>query len=203
MPKPSPAPAARRGRRPKPRDLELRITIAGIEPAIWRLVRVPDEYTLHQLNKILQFLFGWEDYHLYEFRIGERRFEAPDPEAEGGDSTAVTLRDLALSPGARFKYVYDPGDEWVHEILIEDMYIVTRDPDEPVLPVLYNGERAGPGEDSGGPGAWMESLAALRDPSHPEHQPSLTGVDRVYDPDRFDPWLAARNLSLAALWGAI
>jgi hypothetical protein len=45
---PSPTPA-RRGRKPKPRLLELRITLADIEPPIWRRVRVPDAYTLHQL----------------------------------------------------------------------------------------------------------------------------------------------------------
>jgi hypothetical protein len=98
---PSPAPA-RRGRRPKPRAVELRITLADIEPPIWRRVRVPDTYTLHQLHRVIQLLFGWLDYHLYEFRIGERRFEEPDEEAEGEDSTAVRLRDLALSTGARF-----------------------------------------------------------------------------------------------------
>jgi hypothetical protein len=42
----NPPPAlARRGRKRKPR---LRITLADIEPPIWRRVRVADTYTLHQ-----------------------------------------------------------------------------------------------------------------------------------------------------------
>src|SRR5688500_7754393 len=97
-PIPTRSPArGRRGRPRIPRDLDLRVTITDIEPPIWRLVRVPDDYTLHQLHRVLQLVFGWLDYHLYDFRVGERRFEAPDPEAEGEDSTAIRLRDLELT----------------------------------------------------------------------------------------------------------
>src|SRR3982751_4045698 len=81
MPRSNPSPA-RRGRKPKPRALDLRITIAGIEPPIWRLVRVPDAYTLHQLHRVIQLVFGWLDYHLYAFTVGGRRFEEPLEEAE-------------------------------------------------------------------------------------------------------------------------
>jgi hypothetical protein len=152
IPNPPPRPPARRGRKPKPRALELRITLAEIEPPIWRYVRVPDTYTLHQLHRVIQFLFGWLDYHLYEFHIGEHRFEEPDEEAEGKDSTAIHLRDLALSKDARFTYTYDFGDNWVHEIVVENLYIVTPldEDDECLLPQLYGGERAGPPEDCGG-----------------------------------------------------
>jgi hypothetical protein len=96
---PPPPFPARRGRKRKPRLVELRITIAGTEPPVWRRVRMPDTCTLHQLHRIIQLLFGWMDYHLYGFRVGERRFEAPDDQAEGEDSTAVRLSDLALSNG--------------------------------------------------------------------------------------------------------
>jgi hypothetical protein len=100
-----PAAAARGRGRPKPPcDLELRVTVTEIEPPIWRLVRVPDDYTLHQLHRVFQLLFGWLDYHLYDFRIGERRFEAPDPEAEAEPSTKARLRDFGFEAGDRFTY---------------------------------------------------------------------------------------------------
>jgi hypothetical protein len=95
----------RRGRKPRPRSLDLRITITETEPPIWRMVRVPDAYTLHQLHRVIQLVFGWLDYHLYAFEIGGRRFEEPLEEAEDEDSTAVRLRDLPLRTGARFTYV--------------------------------------------------------------------------------------------------
>lgn len=78
MPSAQPSrPAPRRGRKPRPRLLELCISLADIEPPIRRRVRVPDAHTLHQLHRVIQLLLGWMDDHLYEFRIGERRFEAP------------------------------------------------------------------------------------------------------------------------------
>jgi hypothetical protein len=199
---PSPVPA-RRGRKPKPRDLELRVTIAGIEPAIWRLVRVPDEYTLHQLHRVFQLLFGWLDYHLYDFRIGERRFEAPDPEAEGEDSTRMQLRRLGLEPGDRFTYVYDFGDNWEHEIVVEQVHTAELRPDEPRLPILIDGARAGPHEDSGGRWSYPDMVKALRNKRNPQHRTYRDWVEPTYDPERFDPWLAGQNLTLAAAWGAI
>lgn len=205
MPSTPPPPSpARRGRKPKPRALYLRITIADIEPPVWRYVRLLDTYTLDQLHRVIQLLFGWQDYHLYEFRVGERRFEEPDEEAEGEDSTATLLRDLKLTRGARFTYTYDFGDNWVHEIAVEDLHIVTPmdDDDDRLLPKLYGGERAGPHEDSGGPGGYQEMVEALRDPHHPEHAMYRRWAGD-YDPERFDIWMAGNTLMLAAAWGAI
>ena len=70
----------------KPMQLLLRITMAEITPPIWRLVRVPDRFTLHQLHRVLQVVFSRLDYHLYAFEIGSRRFEAPDEESEAEDA---------------------------------------------------------------------------------------------------------------------
>jgi hypothetical protein len=200
---PSPAPA-RRGRKRKPRLVELRITLADIEPPIWRRVRVPDTYTLHQLHRVIQLLFGWMDYHLYGFRVGERRFEAPDEEAEGEDSTAIRIADLGLGASARLTYTYDFGDNWVHEIAMEEIFVISPedDDDERVLPLLMEGERAGPHEDSGRPSGYQDMIAALRDPSNPEHNLCRRWAGE-YDPERFDVWMARNNLTLAAAWGAL
>jgi hypothetical protein len=168
---------------------------------IWRRIRVPESYSLHQLHRILQLLFGWLDYHLYAFELGDRRFEAPDPEAEGEDSNRTTLASLHLAANARLEYTYDFGDEWLHEIVVETVVPGVDDVD--LLPELLDGERAGPHEDSGGPGLYMERLLAFRDPTRPEHDELQEWAGAHYDPDRFDPWLANQNLTLAAAWGAI
>jgi hypothetical protein len=201
---PPPRPPARRGRPRKPRLVQLRIMIAEIEPPIWRLVRVPDTYSLHQLHRIIQLLFGWLDYHLYLFRVGERRFEAPDEEADGEDSTAIRIGDLALSNGARFTYTYDFGDDWIHEIVVEDVFpfAPTDEDDERLLPLLMAGERAGPHEDSGGPSGYQHLIEALRDRSNPEHKLYRQWAGD-YDPERFDVCMARNNLTLTAAWGAI
>jgi Plasmid pRiA4b ORF-3-like protein len=203
MPKDSlPRPPARRGPKRKPRALELYITLADIEPPICRLVRVPDAYTLDQLHRVIQLVFGWLDYHQYGFEVAGRQFEERHDDAEGEDPTGTTLRELALAKGARFSYTYDFGDNWVHEIEVEDVYISTPLDDEPPLPMLYGGERAGPQEDCGGPDGHREMCEALRDPHHPEHEDHRLWAG-AYDPERFDVWMARNKLTLAATWGAI
>src|SRR3970040_1166308 len=72
------------------RQVVLHIALEYIEPPIWRRVRVPENYTLHQLHRVLQFVFSWLDYHLYSFEIGNRRFERPSRESEAEDATAFT-----------------------------------------------------------------------------------------------------------------
>ncbi|HEX6912633.1 MAG TPA: plasmid pRiA4b ORF-3 family protein [Longimicrobium sp.] len=199
--KPSPAPA-RRGRKPRPRLLQLRITLADIEPPIWRVLRVPDAYTLHQLHRVIQLAFGWLDYHLYLFEVNDRRFEEPLEDAEDEDSTAVHLGDLALGKGSRLTYTYDFGDDWVHEIVVESVHAATRMEGDPPLPVLFGGERAGPPEDCGGPYSYADMLQALGDPDHPEHENHRLWAGD-YDPERFDVRTARNSLTLAAAWGAI
>jgi hypothetical protein len=137
------------------------------------------------------------------FEVGDRRFEEPLEDAEHEDSTGVHLRDLSLDTGARFTYVYDFGDHWVHDIVVEEMYISTPiDDDEEPLPVLRGGERAGPREDSGGPDGYRELCEALGDHGHPEHRDHRRWAGE-YDPDLFDLWMARNHLTLAAAWGAI
>ena len=96
------AASKRRHRKREPQQLELRITLAHVVPGVWRLVRVPDAFTLDQLHRVLQLAFCWLDYHLYEFAIGDRRLQAPDAEMEGEPSTLVTLAELQLAAGSEF-----------------------------------------------------------------------------------------------------
>ena len=197
------AAAAKRSRSRIPHNLVLRVSLTGIEPEIWRRVRVPDNYTLHRLHRVFQLLFGWQDYHLYDFRIGERRFEEPLPEAEDEPSTRFRLRDFELNAGDRFTYTYDFGDDWEHDVVVEGLQHLEGLGDELWLPALLGGERAGPCEDSGGPHGYAQMVRALRNRRNREHQGYRDWVGPLYDPERFDPWLAGQNLVLAAAWGVI
>lgn len=199
-------PPPSRSRRWRAQDLILTVTLREIEPPIWRRVRVPDRYTLHQLHRVIQLLFGWLDYHLYEFEIAGRRFSMPDteeePEMASEDATRSTLHDLELQKGAHLTYTYDFGDAWEHEIIVERALAGTSAPAD-ALPALLDGARAGPLEDAGGVSGYARLIEALRDPADPEHEEYRTWVGADYDPERFDPWLANRMLVLVAAWDAI
>lgn len=187
----------------KPMQLLLRITMAGISPPIWRLIRVPDKFTLHQLHRVLQIVFSRLDYHLYEFHVESRRFEAPDPESEAEDATIIRLCDLTLSPGSQFTYVYDFGDGWEHVIVVEAELPMPSENGPDWSPRLLDGERAAPPEDAGGPPGFMDLLEALKDRNHPRHQEIRDWVGITYDPDKFDAWAIDHALTLTVAWGAV
>ena len=47
----------------------LHIQLVGIEVPIWRKIVVPGAMSLHTLHKMLQVVMGWENRHLYLFRL--------------------------------------------------------------------------------------------------------------------------------------
>jgi hypothetical protein len=94
--------------------LQLKILFEETNPAVWRRLLVPTSITLHGFHRVIQLMMGWYDYHLYEFTIHDLRYELPMDEAEGLDSTGVTLGSLKLKKGEQFSYTYDFGDDWRH-----------------------------------------------------------------------------------------
>ena len=63
-----------------PEVYQLKVTLLGTSPPIWRRLLVPADLTLAQLHDVLQAAMGWEDGHMHEFSIGQRRIGRPDPE---------------------------------------------------------------------------------------------------------------------------
>jgi hypothetical protein len=62
---------------------QLKITLDGSDPPIWRRFQVPASITLANLHFIIQTVMGWQNYHLHEFQVGKRRFADEDPDAAG------------------------------------------------------------------------------------------------------------------------
>ncbi len=50
---------------------QLRITLPEVAPPIWRQVLVPSEWTLGDLNYVLQVAMGWTNSHLHRFTFGD------------------------------------------------------------------------------------------------------------------------------------
>lgn len=164
---------------------ELKVSIVGTEPPVWRTVHVSADTTLAKLHRILQAAFAWENYHLHEFVVGDVHFGPPSgadldmPKAV--DERKVMLADLSLRRGRKLTYLYDFGDSWEHEIL------VTKILDEaPTKPACVAGERAGPPEDCGGAWGYNDLLAALSNPKHERHDELREWIGDGYVPEAFD-----------------
>ncbi|MFA4887306.1 MAG: plasmid pRiA4b ORF-3 family protein [Candidatus Nanoarchaeia archaeon] len=75
--------------------LQLKVSLDGVSPEIWRRFLVLDTISFEQLHWIIQVVMGWEDYHMYEFLVKGEKL-APD---EGGFNPAeVHFRKLHQSP---------------------------------------------------------------------------------------------------------
>ena len=164
---------------------QLRLTFADIEPTIWRRLLVGNDITLQRLHRIIQAVGGWESCHLHEFVIAGTRYGRAHPEWElpqERDATAP-LSTLPLVEGRAFPYVYDFGDHWKIEILLEQVLPLER---ERAYPLCLDGARAFPPEDSGGIYGYALLLEALADPEHPQHTERRNWAGQDYDPERFD-----------------
>ncbi|MCF0091657.1 plasmid pRiA4b ORF-3 family protein [Micromonospora sp. NPDC049114] len=176
-----------------PRQIfQLKMSLAGVRPSVWRRVLVPAGYTLDRLHRVAQHAMGWRDCHLHSFEIDAVAYGEPDP--DGGlalhDELDVRL-DAVLGKGSRFSYTYDFGDWWEHDLVVEDA--LTADQDER-YPVCLDGERACPPEGIGGPPGYQALLAALADPTHPEAPVLRDWVGAGFDPTFFDPTVATTLL---------
>jgi hypothetical protein len=154
---------------------QLKVSLGDIHPPVWRRIQVWEDARLPQLHRILQLILNWEDYHLHQFVVGRRRYAEPDPEdnwfgLKVMDERRVTLRSLAGRVGAEIQYVYDLGDNWRHDVLLEAILL----PEEDVFyPRCVAGARNGPPEDAGGARGYARYLEALADPEHQEHETML------------------------------
>lgn len=106
------------------RNVKLRITLNWCDS--WRTIVVPGNTPLLILHEIIQVVFGWMDYHLHRFEKGNVYYQLPDEEDDflsrkAKDETKVAISKLISRKGDTFTYTYDFGDNWVHDILVEDM----------------------------------------------------------------------------------
>ena len=163
---------------------QLRISLADVTPEVWRRVALPGAYTLDRVHRVIQYAMGWQNYHLHSFEIEGVQYGEPDPEGELELRDELEARlDAVAGKDSHFVYTYDFGDWWEHEIAVEAIH--PAEPDER-YPVCLEGGRACPPEDVGGAYGYSGFLAALADPTHPEHAAMREWVGKPFDPEQFD-----------------
>jgi hypothetical protein len=176
---------------------QFKITLLDTRPPIWRRIQVKDG-TLEDLHEHIQNAMGWTNSHLHSFKIGGLEYGMsgfmdfePDDSA-CGDSSATLLSAVLPTEGKlfRFGYLYDFGDNWEHEMLLE----CARTPESGVkYPLCSAGARACPPDDVGGVWGFEEYLAALADPKHDRHEELLDWMG-PFDPDAFDSKVATKAM---------
>ena len=168
---------------------ELRVALPYIVPIIWRRLEVPGTMTFDDLHDAIQIAMGWEDCHLWAFYVGKTEV-SPEPEQFGfpgvpraRPADRTTLDEMLAGQRVKFRYEYDMGDSWTHEIKVEK--VLAPDPDM-AYPRCTGGARAGPPEDCGGFPGYQNFLKAVKNPKHPEHEETLEWIGDEWDPEAFD-----------------
>jgi hypothetical protein len=179
-----------------PKPVALRIELQKVKPLVWRRVLVSSHWTLASLHHYLQWVMGWADRHMHEFRVGDG-VVAPEwwiaEVAQGSDTrqwrderrVSVAALLAELGEHGDFQYHYDMGDGWCHRVVFDSL------PPSPAflklpLPLCLAGENACPPEDVGGPWGYMEFVNILADPKHREHAERMRWIGGVFDPAGFD-----------------
>lgn len=173
---------------------QMKVWLKGSRPAIWRRFRVSGDITLYKLHRILQVVMGWSGYHLYEFRVGRSRYGDLDPEysPETKSARRVRVGKVFTREKSRFTYIYDFGDYWEHEIVLEGILSAEQ---ELRYPVCVEGARACPPEDCGGIWGYSDLLKIIRNPRDEEYGHMTEWVGDEFDPEHFDLDKLNRRLS--------
>jgi hypothetical protein len=162
----------------------LKITLAKIQPPLWRRVEVKD-CTLAKLHDVIQRCMGWDDYHLHLFEIDGEQYGDPrqwDGQLDGEGERRVKLGQLVAAGVKKFGYDYDMGDGWHHTIQVEKVL----EPEPGVrYPRCTAGARACPPEDCGGPWGYADFVNAVQDPAHEQHEEMLEWIGGQFDPEAF------------------
>ena len=179
---------------PSDKLFQFKITLLGSKPPIWRRIQVHD-CTLDKLHEYIQTAMGWTNSHLHQFNIKGQYYGDPEllQEMECINSTGTTISQILPKAGKRFafKYEYDFGDGWEHEILFEGNPTAVK---AKKYPLCLEGERACPPEDIGGIWGYYDFLEAMTDPKHEEHEHYREWYGGKFSPSQFDPAQATRQM---------
>jgi len=162
------------------------------KPPVWRRVIVAEKLTFHEFHEVIQEVFGWGDYHLYQFSpTGYGSYPVigipskDDWEQPEMDSMKTKLKKIFTQEKQSFNYIYDFGDDWSHKIVLEKLV-----PEPVKSPVCLDGKGTCPPEDCGGAWGYENMKAILADPSHEEYKEMKEWLglddDEEYDANKFN-----------------
>jgi len=167
---------------------QIKISLKNAKPPIWRRIKIDAATDLETFHNVLQDVMGWTNSHLFEFVASDKkRYGIIDDEYVDGyedvtEASEATLQDVLKREGSKIIYVYDFGDCWEHEILLEEQSVG----DDGDLPICITGKKACPPEDCGGLWGYYDMLIIIKDKKHPEHKEMLEWLGFDFDPDHFD-----------------
>ena len=179
--------------------LQFYITLNGAEPKIWRRIEVEENTGLRTFAVSIILAMGWKNSHLHEFIIAGKHygltgddFDSIDESMVPQDETKFRLKDFRRVQLKKFKFMYDFGDGWKHDVSLEHAH-------EPEAGAFYPrciaGGRNCPPEDCGGIGGYEDLVEKLKDQGNEEYEGLIQWLGGKYDPEFFNAELVSREMS--------
>ncbi|MBD3267778.1 hypothetical protein GF373_14000 [bacterium] len=167
---------------------QLKISLLGSDPLIWRTVHVQPDDTLMELHDIIQIVFDWDELHLWKFDVNDAEYSVPDflseeEENPFEDASQMTLAEVFKKTGVKILYTYDFGDNWEHEVVLEKK--VEKNPEQ-IYPICIDGAMAPPPEDIGGIPGYQQNLEILNNPKDAQYEEVQEWMGEDFDPQAFD-----------------
>jgi hypothetical protein len=95
---------------------QLKITLLGIDPPIWRRIQVPSTMLLCCLHDAVRAVMGWTDSHLHQFEKDGKYWGQPEhyefDDIDVFDVTKVSVGSVLKANNDALVYLYDFGDDW-------------------------------------------------------------------------------------------
>ncbi len=174
------------------RVYQFKITLKGITPKIWRRIQVPETYTFWDLNIAIQGAMDWGGHHLHEFQVFNPRTNIVDDIGFPDDEYArrvicgweIKIASYFSMDNKKANYLYDFGDYWEHQILLEK--ILPKEPDM-TYPRCIGGKNNSPPDDVGSTSGFEEFVEIMNNPDHEEHEEMAVWYgDESFDLKKFD-----------------
>ncbi len=156
-----------------------------------RRVIVPANFKLKYVHNLMQSVFSWKDYHLYDFSIinpDDHKIMSrlvPNEEDLKYDENAILINEHTLDEFfPKYKdmiYTYDMGDHWEHEIQL--IRVIEEHHEE--SPYLLEAKGQAPPEDVGGIPGFLRFLQIMQNPNDPEYDEIKTWA-RYWMPDLWE-----------------
>lgn len=147
---------------------KLEVSLTDCHTVVSRTIIVPAEITLDALHVVIQRTMGWRNSHSHEFQTSTKRSSQRSPRDIGMKrESRCALRDVVNARRKSFLYIYDLGDEWVHQLKITDFDC--KDASAKRLFSCIAGEGACPPEDVGGVVGYKDFCEAVNDLNSSEY----------------------------------
>ena len=174
---------------------QFKITLKDIKPLIWRRIQVPKTYTFWDFHVAIQDVMSWFDSHLHKFEIvnplsrTKTIIGIPNEDEDFANYKTLPgwkqkIADYFSKENKSANYIYDFGDNWEHEIILEK---ILPKKNNVTYPICIKGERACPPEDCGGSYGYEDFLKIIGDPDDEQHERMLEWIGGEFDSEHFDP----------------